>query len=153
VKNLFGIQKNQQIIFRDHATREQIADFIGKTGPGPDKDQPMWDMGGSSKSYWNAEVIEIVLEEVKDYFEPADDFASDEYLRDLIEKKFQRLKHHYNQALPRCNADGLLKTDQDVQSRIVQGGVEVEKTKRQQSRKYRVSDIEDLIIFDSQVHS
>ncbi|KAI6016500.1 hypothetical protein EDC04DRAFT_2538167, partial [Pisolithus marmoratus] len=93
--NVFSVTRDEDFLSHESPSHEVVMSFTEGDGPGPDPIDLQWDFTGPVSLLWNQAVVEILLDklhalctEEKWTTKP----RSDEYWKEVIKQKFNRIK-------------------------------------------------------------
>jgi hypothetical protein len=141
-KIVLNIEDDNDFTTAVPADSQEIADFIDGITDGPDIQHLQFDLLGKAMSEWNLRACDLLREQLyeldisKNWGLPE---RSKEYIDEAIMFRFKRLHTRWRSCQPRTKASGKLETPDEVEIRVIQGGVSRKKLARQATRRSTVS--------------
>lgn len=141
-------------LLREKLNMSQDADFLAhktaacdivnsyehEDGPGPDYQKLAFDLANGSKTPWNARILDLLLEDLKERNEKEGWVVrrSDGYYREILEHRYKRLRTIWREGQAKVTAKGTLETGEEVEKRLVAQRDKTLKLVRQATRRRNV---------------
>jgi hypothetical protein len=135
-KDEFGVNNDDDFVGKESADPADVREFEACGYPRPDENNLIFDFKSGPRSDWNAAVVDILVEKLRDRSTIP---KSDAYLVDLVEERYGRIRLSWKRSLPRTTDEGVKETPDTWEDRILKDKELQLKNARRRERRKTVS--------------
>jgi len=140
LKDKLGITQDDKFITHNPADTGDVRAYEYEDGPAPDTDNIAFDLMQNYSSPWNRFILQFLLQELQ---MRCDEEAwpirkKDNYIEEILQQRYKRLRTLWRNARPRLTAEGLPETPNEIEARLVEQKEKLGKESRQATRRRNV---------------
>jgi hypothetical protein len=140
LREKLNLSQDADFLAHKTAACDVVYSYEHEDGPGPDYQNLAFDLANGSRSPWNARVLDLLLEDLKERSEKEVWVVrrSDGYYRETLEHRYKRLRTIWREGQAKVTAKGTLETGEDVERRLIAQRDKSLKLVRQATRRRNV---------------
>ncbi|KAG1803850.1 uncharacterized protein HD556DRAFT_1199017, partial [Suillus plorans] len=121
LREKLNMSQDADFLAHETAACDIVNSYEHEDGPGPDYQKLAFDLANGSKTPWNARILDLLLEDLKERNEKEGWVVrrSDGYYREILEHRYKRLRTIWREGQAKVTAKGTLETGEEVEKRLV----------------------------------